>query len=430
MLIQIIQLTTRQATCTRFRRSGSRLTPIFGVRFDYTAYDELPVLLQEQLPDCSDELHTILALPPALLSLRELQLPISDRAKLRAILPLELSSDTAEEGAEPACDAVMQGEGSQLAGWSPRQTVEELIALLSSCGLEPEVVTCHPLAWHLLQVPDQQPAAVLDAEALAIVEQGRLLFCRFMDTGDHAAVSRTLAAVELAKSITTHACYCLDTDQQADQLPLPLPSELAELPSQGDLPPQALLSPLALARAYCSGEIFNLRNGALAWSGARSRLIRQFRAPLVLGILTLCALFAEAGLRWYLLNRDMGEINHSITAIYKGAFPSRAKAVDEVGEFRSEIRRLRSAGGGNGELLAFLQLLAQAKNEQITAISEVEYDTERFRLKGDSRSTPAITTLGRSLTAAGWTVHQPELTSRPDGTTLFVMKGQREGTRK
>lgn len=430
MLIQIIQLSAQQVTCARFKRAGSRLTPIFGIRFDYAAFDELPGLLQEQLPACSDDLHTILALPPALLSLRELQLPISDRTKLRAVLPLELSSDSTEEGSEPACDAVQLGPGSQLAGWLPRQTVIELITLLTGCGLEPEVVTCHPLSWHLLQLPDQQPAAVLDAEALAIVDQGRLLFCRFMDTADTAAVARTLAAVELARSITTSTCYRLDTEPLADQQPLPLPPELAELPSQGDLPPQALLSPLALARAYCSGDIFNLRNGALAWSGARSRLLRQFRVPLLLGLLVLCALFAEAGLRWYLLQRDLGEINRSIAAIYKGAFPTRAKAVDEIGEFKSEIKRLRAAGGANGELLAFLQLLAQAKDEQITAISEVEYDTERFRLKGDSRTTPAVTALGRSLTAAGWSVNQPELTSRPDGTTLFVLKGQREGTRK
>jgi general secretion pathway protein L len=183
---------------------------------------------------------------------------------------------------------------------------------------------------------------------------------------------------------------------------------------------------LAIALAYCSGEIFNLRNGPLAWTGKRSHLLKQFRIPLVLAMLILLLLPAEAGLRWFLLSRDIRSINTSVATIYKGIFPTRKKAVDETAEVRAEIRHLTN-GTARSELLPFLHLLAQAKDEQIFGFSEVEYDGERFRLKGNAKNNEAVTALGNRLSATGWAVEQPELTARPDTTTLFVLKGRQGG---
>jgi len=426
MIIQIIQLSGTQVTCARFKKSGKSVSPLSGSRHAYHDLAELSGLLQEQLLPAQDELRTILALPPAQVTLRELTLPISDRTKLRALLPLELSGEIADDEPELVCDALPLVHGNQLAGWTPVPVAAELLQLLARIGIDPEVITCASLGWHLLQPSDQQePIALVDDNALMVCSQGRPVFCRFIRT-DADSVARTLTALELSRGIVVKAIFRLEGEPLAGERPLPLPAQLSGPPASGDLTADALISPFATALAYCSGEIFNLRSGQLAWTGKRSHLLRQFRLPMILGGLVLILLIAEAGLRWYLLSRDLGSINNSIASIYKGIFPARKKVVDETAEIKAEIRRLQNSGGSS-DLLSFMNLLAQSQDNQLQGFSELEYDGERFRLKGDARNNSAVTTLGQKLTAAGWVAEQPELTARPDGLTLFQIKGRRGG---
>jgi general secretion pathway protein L len=427
MIIQIIQLSGHDVTCAGFRRTGKELVPVFGIRRSFQGYAELTGILKENLLPASVEVRTVLALPPALVALRELSLPMNDRTKLRAILPMELMGEIADESAELVCDALTLSNGMLLSGWASVPEVAELVQLLTIAGIEPEVVTCAGLTWHHLppQKEQQEPIALVDDQALMVCLQGQPVLARLMSTTTDA-VTRTLAALELSKGITVQRIYRLEGEALPGEEKLQLPDLLSGATASGDLPAEALLSPLAIALAYCSGEIFNLRNGPLAWTGKRSHLLKQFRIPLVLAMLILLLLPAEAGLRWFLLSRDIRSINTSVATIYKGIFPTRKKAVDETAEVRAEIRHLTN-GTARSELLPFLHLLAQAKDEQIFGFSEVEYDGERFRLKGNAKNNEAVTALGNRLSATGWAVEQPELTARPDTTTLFVLKGRQGG---
>ena len=379
MIIQIIQLSEQTATCARFRKKGASLTPLTGIRLEFSETAELTALLQDQLPPLQEETRTILSIPAGMLSLRELHLPITDRKKIRAVLPLELAGDGPDDGQEPACDAILLGTGAQLAGWSSRAAISELITMLASIRMEPEVVTCHPLSWHHLSTPDSQPVALLDNGALVVIDRGNLLFCRIMNTSDATEVERTIAALEVTRSIRPKQFYRVDSTAAADGKPLPLPAELTALPASGELKPSALVPAVAIARAYLSGYIFNLRNGALAWSGAQTHLLRQLRTPLLLSAVALLLLFVETGVRWYLLNREINGLNTSISAIYKGVFPNRSKAVDETGELKSGIRRMQG-NSASADMLQFLNLLAQSKDDQVTGLSEVEYDGELFQI--------------------------------------------------
>jgi len=238
---------------------------------------------------------------------------------------------------------------------------------MAEAGQEPEVVTCSSLAWHLVQPPQQQGViALVDATAIMVCGQGKPVFCRGMET-DATALSRTLAAVELGKGVTVETVYRLEGDPLPGEQLLLLPEQLAGQQGSGDLPANVLISPLATAMAYCSGEIFNLRTGPLAWSGKRSHLVRQFRTPLILGAVVLLLLFAETSLRWHLLARDITATNRSIATIYRTVFPTRTKAVDEVAELKAEIRRLQQGGSGNATL-AFLTLVAQSKDEKSSVL--------------------------------------------------------------
>lgn len=437
MIIQVIQLTEHDLTCARFRRSGrTSLMPLSGVQLPYADQAELRAHLNEHLlTSAGEEIRTILALPPALVSLRELNLPISDRRKLRAVLPLELTGETTQPDQQLVCDAVPLDDGTILAGWAPSAVVAEFIKLLTEAGAEPEAVTLACLHWHLL-APGQQtaPFAICDRQAVLVCRPGSTVpaYCRSLGA-DNAELGRTLTALELSRNLPVQTVYQLDPAVTVELPapitlhPLPVPALLAETQATGSLPPLTLAGPLAIAEAYCTNTLFNLRNGPLAWSRQRYQLLRSYRVPLLLAAVLTILLVAESGIRWYLLKRDLASVNGSIARIYRDVFPTRAKAVDEVAELKAEIRRLQGGITAHSPL-AFLTDLTAMKGDEITLLSEVEYDGSRFLLKGDSRSSAAVTTLRQRLLAAGWSVEQADLTNRPDGSVLFVVKGQRGGT--
>jgi len=431
MIIQVIQLAANEVTCARFRRNGKEPVPISGFRLRWNSYDELGMILKEQCPLESEEVRTVLAIPPDLVMLREINLPITDMRKIRAVLPLELAGEIAAETSSLVCDAFPLANGNLLAGWLSRETVEPLIELLKEAGMEPEVVTVACFNWHyLLPAEEEQPTAIHDASAVLILKDGKPVYCRHLGTSA-AALDQTLAAVELTHNLQVNRLYHLehsDTEISARSEQIPVhPLLLGNI--SGDLAPAALSSPLAVALAICSGDtIFNLRSGPLAWTGRSRRLLRSLRIPLILTAILLLLLFTELGVRWYLLSTDLASLNQSITRIYKEVFPTRKKAVDESAEIKAEIRRLEGAGASL-PVLAFLKLLAEAKGDGIIAINEIELDTNRFLLKGDARSSSDITAFRQRLVDKNWGVAQPELTTRPNGTVLFTMRGSREGSK-
>jgi general secretion pathway protein L len=437
MIIQVILLTEHDLTCARFRRSGrASLSPLSGFKLPYADHAELRALLQEHLPPATaEEIRTILALPPVLVALRELNLPITDRRKVRAVLPLELSAEAAQPEQELVCDSVPLDGGTILAGWASRTVVSDLITLFADAGAEPEAVTVDCLHWQLL-APEQQsgPFAICDRQAVLVCRPGSTApaYCRSLGS-DNDELGRTLTALELARNLPVQRVFQLDPEFPVELPasiivePLPVPALLEQTTTSGSLPPLALAAPLAVAEAYCSNTLFNLRNGSLAWSRQRNQLLRRHRLPLLLAAVLAILLVVASGTHWYLLTRDLASLNGSVARIYREIFPTRTKAVDEVAEIKAEIRRLQGGIAGHSPL-AFLVDIAAMKGDEITLFSEIEYDGSRFLLKGDSRSSTAVNTLRQRLLATGWSVEQADLTNRPDGNVLFVLKGQRGGT--
>lgn len=437
MIIQVIQLTEHDLTCARFRRAGhDSLVPLSGFKLPYSDHSELSAILREQIPaQAAEEIRTILALPPSLVSLREMKLPITDRRKLRAILPLELAGETAQPDQELACDALPLANGSLLAGWASKDSVAQFITLLSEVNLEPEVVTLACMHWNLL-IPQEpcEPVALLDQETLLVGQWGTHtpIFCRYLGQ-DQAGVTRTLSALELTKTITVQTIFSLEAELPFDLppdcnlQPLPLPDLLTTPAAEGTMPAAMLAVPLATAQAYCNGTIFNLRNGSLAWTKQKSQFLRRHRFTLLLFAVVLLLLIAESGTRWFLLKRDLTSLNRPISKIYHEVFPTRKKAADETAEIKAEIRSLQG-GIAPPSLLSFLTTLAATKGDQITGLSEVDSDGSRFRIKGDSLNSNDVNGFRQRLINAGWQVEQPETTTRPDGTVLFVLKGQKQGS--
>ena len=439
MIIHVIQLHESGFTIGRFRHAGRELAPLAGIQHQTGDREELVSKITESLASVTKgETRTVLSIPPRLLNLRELQLPITDRAKIRAVLPFELAGETAQDDATIVCDAVALAGGGQLAGWAAQGQIAELITTLTEAGAEPEIVTVSCLHWNLLLPPDSaETVAICDSSAVTVCRQGELLFCRALelnDINDINDLERTLVTLELTSNLRVDRVLLLDpallplaaVSERVIEL-FPLPDTLKTPVSQDGLAPLALAPPFAAALAVCFGEPFNLRSGPLAWKQKNRRLLRAFRLPLILACIAALLILAEAGTRWYLLSRDIASLNSSISKIYRESFPNRKKAVDEAAELKAEIRRLEGTSL-SPVILPFLRLLTEHKGAEINGFSEIDYDGTRFKVKGDGRTSAAISTLRQKLMTAGWQVEQPEITSRPDGTVLFQLKGNRGGT--
>lgn len=436
MIIHVIQLHESGFTIGRFRHAGREPAPLTAIRHQTGNREELISRLREVLASVTKgETRTILSVPPSLLNLRELQLPITERAKIRAVLPFELAGETAQEDADIVCDAVALAGGAQLAGWAAQGQIADLIAALTEAGAEPEIVTVSCLHWNLLLPPDSaETVAICDSTAVSVCCQGRLLFCRTLNSSIDD-LERTLATLELTRDLQIDRILLLDplllplatTSERAIEL-FPLPDALKTPVSQDGLAPLALAAPFAAALATCFGGVFNLRSGPLAWKQKNRRLLRAIRLPLILACVAAVLLLAEAGTRWYLLSRDIRSLNSSISKIYRESFPNRKKAVDEAAELKAEIRRLEGTSL-SPTILPFLRLLTEQKGSEINGFSEIDYDGTRFKVKGDGRTSATISAMRQKLVTAGWQVEQPEITSRPDGTVLFQLKGNRGGTK-
>lgn len=436
MIIHVIQLHESGFTIGRFRHAGRELVPLTGIQHQTGDREELVSKIAESLASVTKgETRTILSIPPRLLNLRELQLPITERAKLRAVLPFELAGETAQDDTGIVCDAVMLPEGGQLAGWAAQEQIAELITTLTEAGAEPEIVTVSCLHWNLLLPPDAaETVAICDSSAVSVCRQGQLLFCRALEVSTIDDLERTLVTLEMTHNLQVDRVLLLDplllplsaaSERVIEQFPLP--DALKTPVSQDGLAPLALAAPFAAALAVCFGEPFNLRSGSLAWKQKNRRLLRALRLPLLLASIAALLLLTEAGTRWYLLSRDITSLNSSISKIYRESFPNRKKAVDEAAELKAEIRRLEGTSL-SPTILPFLRLLTEHKGTEINGFSEIDYDGTRFKVKGDGKTSAAIGTLRQKLMTAGWQVEQPEITSRPDGTILFQLKGNRGGT--
>ena len=431
MTYLIIEWTGATVTVSRFlRRRGALLFQGKGSR-PATDRETLTEALRELVPTPATDDRLVLALPLAQLFSRELELPIRERRKLREVLPLELRGETALDGDELVFDGLLLGSGKVLALWGQQRELAELIGAAAAAGAEPDVVSAAPLHWGSLLPPEGQAGtvALCDGTALAVFRDGAPFFFRAVADGDPAAeTARTLAALELDRGIAVERLYLLDDGGGANaagsipRQPLPVAGDLAAAFGGDAAAARSSASAWALAHAVAAGDAVDFRTGALASTKGRAQARRQLRLPMVLAILLVALLVADAGIRYTLVRRDLASLDASIGAIYRELFPNRKKAVDEVGELRAELRKLSPTAGGSA-VLATLRRLAEGGGDGLDGLYEAEIDGKQVRLKGDARSAQAVTDFRNRLTGLFSSVDVGEIASRPDGGVRFTLRG-------
>lgn len=428
----VIQQTGSETVVARFRKQRKTLSFAGATRRPLADGLTLAEQLAERGDLTVEESRTALTLSPSDVFFRELPLPLTDRRKLREILPLELKGETALDTDELLFDALPLQAGTVLAIWARKAAVSDGIEQLAGRGLEPEVVTSTLFHWQYLLPADTEAetiTALCDGDSLALFRGTVPLFFRNLPAKNTvASINSTLAALEMGQGIRPDRFYTHGALARTDENfhiaaePLPVDGDFVEAFGGDHAAARDLAGAYAVARACASGNPVNFRSGELAYTKNMDRMRRKLLLTAILAAVFVLLLFSETGLRYYLVKKDLASLNTSISSIYRELLPSRAKAVDEVGELRSEIKRL-GAGNTAGNTLLILRQLAEAKPDDVTGIFEAEIDGDQVRLKGDARSNQAVQDF-RTKAAMNFSgVEVSEIKSKPDGTVSFTFRG-------
>ncbi|RNC68140.1 MAG: type II secretion system protein GspL [Desulfuromonadales bacterium] len=422
MTYLVIEWSGSAVTLSRFLARRGELV-FQGADRRQAAAGELTATLQEMAPPTGDDCRCILALPLAHLFMRELELPIRDRQKLRELLPLELRGETALDADELVFAGLPLAGSTVLAVWGRKRELAALIRSAAEAGVEPEVVTAAPLHWGEILPQSAGTVAITDGAAMAVYRDGEPLFFRAVAGGDE--VTQTLALLEAGKGITVQRTCGIGTSESvvaSTVEPLPVPPGLAAAFGGDESAARRHAGAWALAQAVAQGEAVDLRSGELAWTKGRELLQRRLRIPLALAGLLVVLLAADAAVRYTLVKRDLASLDTAIGAIYREVFPARKKSPDEPAEMRAELRKL-GAAGGKSEALATLRKLAEAKGDDIAGLFEVELDGSQVRIKGDARSAQVVNDYASRLGGSLASVDVGQITSKPDGSVTFAIRG-------
>jgi general secretion pathway protein L len=426
MDILIVALKSDELTLASFRPRKGGVSFLAAERHPLEGGpDELARILNGAAP-VAGERRVVLALPPSRLFMRELELPLTDRAKVRELLPLELKGETALETDELAFDALPLVSGRFLAVWARSSVLAEKIELLKGVGLEPELVTASLFHWEKL-APAAGTIAVTDGEGLAVYRDGKPVYFRALPPGSGAeGISRTIAALEISQGVQVDQTISYTRSTGEAQALAQGSRGLAEAFDGDAHAAHDLAGAYAVAAAVAEGSAVNLRRGALAYTAGNEKLYRRLRLTMILAGLVLALVFAESAVRYALAKRDLNSLDLSIRGVYKEVFPTRKKPVDEVAELRAEIRRLTGAKTSSN-LLKLLKDLAEAKGDGVTGIYETEVDGPEVRLKGEARSFQAANDFkGRAAKILDG-AEVSDIKSRPDGSVSFAFRGKMKG---
>src|SRR6185369_4606783 len=179
MFITVIQKTSAEFVFSRFQARRGSLGFIKGVRHQL---DDPETGVEDILASWADECRSdriVLALPPSLLRLREIELAIPDRKKGREILPLELKGEMAADLDDLVFDALPLSGGRTAAIWIRPDQLAAEIKVLFDKGFDPEIATFSLFSWkELLPEGCEGAVAVTDGESVAVFLDRKPLFFR------------------------------------------------------------------------------------------------------------------------------------------------------------------------------------------------------------------------------------------------------------
>jgi general secretion pathway protein L len=426
MDILIIQLKRNELILAGFRPKRGGVSFLSAERHPLEGSEGEIARILQGASIAAGEHRVVLALPPTLLFMRELELPITDRAKVRELLPLELKGETALDTDALAFDALPLANGKFLAVWGRIQDLIERMELLKEAGVEPELVTSSLYQWSKL-APPAGIVAVTDGEALAAYSDGAPIYFRALPAGSgEAEIAKTVAALELAHGVQVDQLISYASSAKDTEVLALATKGLSEAFGDDAHAAHDLAGAYAVAAAVADGSALNLRRGALAYTAGNEKLYKKLRLTMVLAAVAVLLIFGETGVRYYLVKRDVTSLDLSIKGIYKEVFPTRQKSVDPVSELRSEIKRLEGAKTSSN-VLKLLKDVADVKGDDVGGIYETQIDGSEVSLKGDAKSFQAANDFKARAAKLFDGAEVSEIKSRPDNSVTFTFRGKMKG---
>ncbi len=437
MDILILEESCRSVRVVRFRLKAGSLSFLNEDRLPLVDEENFDILCKKLATDGEVKEKIILSLHPATFFYREMELPIGDKRRIREILPLELKGETAVDTDESIFESLPLEGGQFLVTWGSREGISSQIEYMARMDLEPQVVTSAPFHWQsLLPETAGTYVALSDGTALSVYHDRELAYFRAMAEGETSGeIKKTLAALEISKGIKVEHVYLFGEaiDRCTDLLSPTIPNDttFSMLPVEdkvvrtfhGNTDSATRLAGIwALADAAVSGNPVNFRYGDLAYTADFQRTWRKFRTTAILASVAMLILLVETGLRYSMVKNDLDSLNKSIRAIYHEVFPARTKAVDEVAELKSEIKRM-GGNAGTQNLLNTMKKIAEIKDEGISGFYESEFDGNQVRLRGDAESFQAVNDFRTRAGSLFSTAEVGEIKSRPGGGVSFSFRG-------
>jgi general secretion pathway protein L len=437
MDILILEASRSSASVARFRTKAKTVSFLGADRFPLTDEKSLELLCKKLADEERGNSKIALSLPPASLCYREMELPLRDRRKIRDILPLELKGETAVDTEESLFDSIPLDGGKFLVVWGKRKEISESLECMTGADLEPQIITSAPLHWQsLLPGVAGECVALSDGTALSVYNHGRLVYFRALGGGEtRLEMERTLAALECGKGIKVEHLFlfgeaagaCAGSQPQTagegiPRSPLPVTGRLAESFAANRTAAITWAGAWALADEIVSGSPVNFRYGDLAYTAGFEKAKAKLRISAMLAAACVIFLFTEAGIRYSMVKKDLDSLNNSIRAVYHEVFPTRTKAVDELAELKSEIKRM---GGyaGTQNLLNAMKKITEIKGDTISGFYESEFEANQVRLKGDADSFQAVNDFRTRAGSLFATAEVGEIKSRPGGGVSFSFRG-------
>lgn len=428
MTITVIQTTSTEFILSRYQGSRGALRFMKGVRHQLIEDGgSVADILASWKSECQGD-RIVLALPPGLLSLREIDLPLDDRKKGREILPFELKGEMASDAEEPVFEALPLSGGKTEAIWCKQELLATEIHFYTDKGFDPEVATFSMFSWHrLLPVNCSGVVAITDGEGIAVYLDGKPLYFRVLPATGIRPLDATITALELARGMEVATIFTLGSatiDSGLMLTPL-MPGSSVSAAFPGDAAAVDLAPHYAMAQDLVDGDPVNMRRGALLFTKTRDQLRKKLRLTWALLGILLMLVFAEAAARYVLVKQDVTSLDSSIRTIYREVFPTRAKAVDEVAELKAEIRRLGGASGSG--VLAVLKILAEAKGDDPHELYEIDCDGSQITGRGFDRSAQGVNDFKAKAARLFTGFEVSEIKSRPDGSVGFAFRGTLKG---
>ncbi|MBI5827376.1 MAG: hypothetical protein HZB22_06590 [Deltaproteobacteria bacterium] len=330
-------------------------------------------------------MRTFVALDPALVSLRVVTLPFSDKDKLDEVIGFEAQDIFLKNVEELALASLPLGSGRAVAAAVEKTVLREHLAAFKEAGIDPEWIGLSMLSKDRVlreALGGEGSGAFLDAESLTVVKDGGpFLYKRITDVDD---LRLSLAALE-EEGVDIGRFYA--ADKAAALLDtLGVPCETAGKYSGGRAG--------VIAVAMHVGEGFkdgvNFRAGEFADTGGIEAAKRGFKTEIVLLAVLLIVWGGYAYLKNRYLDSSLKRLNSVIEGSYRELFPGETGATDFSYRLEAKLKALRDekkiTGNGVDVASALRRISLAAGKEGSVRIYQARIFQDKITAGGETSS--------------------------------------------